>query len=286
MKIAVASGKGGTGKTTIAVALALASDEPVQLLDCDVEEPNCHIFLSFNTEEEADVEVLKPVIDETKCINCGRCAEICQFNAIVNLKIKTLVFPELCHSCGGCSLVCPTKAITEEKYRVGILQKANSIDLEFAMGKLDIGQAMAVPVIKAVKALADNNKIVIFDAPPGTSCPFIQTVSDTDFVILITEPTPFGRHDLSLAVDTIRKLGIPFAVIINRVTAKENLITEYCRQQNIDIFLQISEDRAVAEAYSRGENLLQAKPQLKTVLQDVIIRIKNILDPGKTQGGC
>lgn len=261
MKIAIASGKGGTGKTTIATNLAFClarQERQVQLLDCDVEEPNCHIFVKpvIDTSQPATVPV--PKVNEEKCTGCGICGEVCQYSAIVCLKGQVLVFPELCHGCGGCMRFCPEKAITEEGREVGVVETGRAKGFQFGQGRLRIGEAMSPPLIKAVKQAAAQSEITIIDAPPGTSCPVIEAVRDSDFVILATEPTPFGLNDLRLAVEMIRVLGIPFGVAINRCDVGNQAVKNYCREEGIRVVLEIPHDRRIAEAYSRGELITES----------------------------
>ena len=200
MRIAVASGKGGTGKTTIATNLALSVGSNVQLLDCDVEEPNAHFFIHPTFEVTRPITTPVPEVDEEKCTFCGKCSDICQFKAIAVLDKTVLVFQELCHSCGGCMEVCPENAITEKGRELGIIQTGHRNGIEFIHGKLRVGEAMSPPLIRAVREYELPDKLTIIDAPPGTSCPVIASVKDSDFVLLVTEPTPFGLHDLKLAV--------------------------------------------------------------------------------------
>ena len=251
MKIAVASGKGGTGKTTISTNLAL-SLENVQLLDCDVEEPNDHIFLKPEIKEQTPVYIPVPKVDENKCDYCGKCAEFCEFNALAVFNKQVMVFPELCHGCGGCLLVCPKNAIVEEYREIGVVKKGVAGAVEFVYGELKIGEPMAVPVIRRVKDEIDEDKTVIIDASPGASCPVIAAVHGSDYCILVTEPTPFGLHDLRLAVETIRKMDIPFGVIINCDGIGDQKVQEYCKKESIPILLKIPMDRRIAELYSRG----------------------------------
>lgn len=274
MQIAIASGKGGTGKTTLSVALALAWDGPIQLLDCDVEEPNASIFLSLENCSEQTVSVPVPVVDSSLCTGCGKCAAICQFNALAVAGKTVLVFAELCHSCGGCVRVCPEKAIAEVPLSVGTIRCGQSGNMAFMEGRLDIGRAMAPPIIRAVKKSVDAELPVLIDCPPGTSCPMITAVKGSDFVILVTEPTPFGLHDLTLAVETVQMLKLPFGVIVNRSDAGDNRIVEYCKKENIRLLLQIPESRKIAEAYSHGESILDASPELLSVLQKMIVSIQ------------
>jgi len=275
VKLALASGKGGTGKTTLSTALALSARGPVWLLDCDVEEPNCHIFIQPESQRTVPVPVPVPVIDNTKCTGCGACGEICQFNAIVPLGKKTIVFPELCHSCGGCARVCPSGAITEQDIIVGTLEISTRDHVTFVKGQLDVGRAMSGPVIKAVKQFSSDDHLTIIDCPPGTSCPMIAAVSGADFVLLVTEPTPFGLHDLRLAVETVRTLGLPFGVAINRSDAGDDRVETYCRDEDIAVMLRIPEDRRIAEAYSNGNVLTTAVPEYIPVLQRLIDDIQD-----------
>ena len=275
VKLALASGKGGTGKTTLSTALALSARGPVWLLDCDVEEPNCHIFIQPESQRTVPVPVPVPVIDDTKCTGCGACGEICQFNAIVPLGKKTIVFPELCHSCGGCARVCPSGAITEQDIIVGTLEISTRDHVTFVKGQLDVGRAMSGPVIKAVKQFASDDHVTVIDCPPGTSCPMIAAVSGVDFVLLVTEPTPFGLHDLRLAVETVRTLGLPFGVAINRSDAGDDRVETYCRDEDIAVMVRIPEDRRIAEAYSNGNVLTAAVPEYIPVLQRLIADIQD-----------
>lgn len=237
MKIAIASGKGGTGKTTIATNLALSLDN-VQLLDCDVEEPDSHLFLDLNLEKIEDVYIYTPKIDLEKCDFCGRCSKFCQYHALAVMKNNVLFFPDLCHGCGGCTLLCPKDAITEEKLVIGIIEAGKKDDLEFYQGLLNIGEAMATPVIGVLKTKMENEKIVILDSPPGTACPVIESVNEADYTILVTEPTPFGLHDLKLAVEMLRTLKIPFGVIINRDGIGDDKVEVYCKTQKNQNFIE------------------------------------------------
>ncbi len=263
MKIAVASGKGGTGKTTIAVNLAAAFDQAVQLLDCDVEEPNVHLFLKRDNIAERIVTMPIPEVDETRCTGCGECGCFCEFNAIVSVGSKPLVFPEMCHGCGGCQKICPEQALRETPVRIGTTKTSTSRHITLTEGNLDVGLAMAPPVIKAVKAQVQNELPAILDAPPGTSCPVIAAIRDVDYVIMVTEPTPFGLHDLALAVDMVNTLGIPFGVVVNRAGSGDHRVHEFCHNRNISLILEIPDDRRIAEAYSRGELIVDALPEYK-----------------------
>ena len=261
MKIAIASGKGGTGKTTIATNLACSIarvDKIVQYLDCDVEEPNGHIFLKPDIEEAEDVTVGVPEVDIEKCDGCGKCGQLCQYSAIICLKDKPLVFEQLCHSCGGCMAICPQGAIKEKQRRIGIAEFGRADGIYFGAGKLDIGAIQSPALIKYVKRKVINDCTVIIDVPPGTSCPVIEAVKRTDFVLLVTEPTPFGLNDLKLAVGMVRELKLPFAVVINRSDIGDDGVLQYCDKENIEIILEIPNDRLIAEAYSQGIKIIDA----------------------------
>jgi MinD superfamily P-loop ATPase len=266
--VAVASGKGGTGKTTVATNLAVvaaASGQEVQLLDCDVEAPNAHLFLKPEIERSEAVSGPVPSVNEEKCTACGECGRICRYSAIVSLKTKPLVFPELCHGCGGCALVCPERAITERSREVGIIEEGHAAGVRFAGGRLRIGEAMAPPLIRAVKERALHYGLVVIDAPPGTSCPMVESVRGCDFALLVTEPTPFGLSDLAIAVDTVRKLGLPFAVAVNRAGLGHDTVYSFCEDEDIDVLAELPDDRRVAEAYSRGELACRAVPELAVI---------------------
>jgi MinD superfamily P-loop ATPase len=281
MKIVIASGKGGTGKTTIATNLARViaqTGKQVQYLDCDVEEPNGHIFLKPNIEKTEQVTVPVPDVDLEKCIGCGRCGKICQYSAIVSLKKTVLTFEQLCHSCGGCSRVCPVGAISEKPKVIGLLEQGSTDGVDFVQGRLEIGDVRTPALIKSVKKKIDDKKIAIIDAPPGTSCPVVEAVRDADLVLLVTEPTPFGLNDLKLAVEMVRQLKIPFAAAINRSDIGNDAVMRYCRQENIKVILQIPNDRKIAESYSRGIMILDAVPDYK---QKFLNLFEDIISMGK-----
>jgi MinD superfamily P-loop ATPase len=251
MIVSVASGKGGTGKTSVAVNMAL-SIENVQFLDCDVEEPNAHLLLHPEISQTEPVYLQVPVVNEELCDHCRKCGEFCQYNAIFVGSEKVLIFPELCTSCGGCVLVCPKKAISEEERIIGAVKFGVTGDLELVYGELEVGEPMAVPVIKAVKRRIKNDKNVILDSPPGTSCPVIETVKGSDFCVLVTEPTPFGLHDLKITVQVLEDMEIPFGVVVNRAGVGDRKVYEYCEEKNIPILLENPYQRRIAELYSRG----------------------------------
>jgi MinD superfamily P-loop ATPase len=273
MIISVASGKGGTGKTTIAVNLALAlaknKEKNVQFLDCDVEEPNAHLFLKPVITNSESVKIPVPKIDDEKCNYCGKCAEVCVFNAIAVTKNKVLVFPGLCHGCGACTLFCPEKAISEEGNEIGILEEGKAGSISFIDGRLNIGEPMAPPIIRKIKKRINkdgikeknnditNHHITLIDAPPGTSCPVIESIKDSDYTILVTEPTPFGLHDLILAVEVLQKLKIPHGVVLNKCDIGDHKVEEYCKKNNIPLLLLIPMDKKIAVAYSQGISIVQ-----------------------------
>jgi len=275
MIISVASGKGGTGKTTIATNLAVSLGKGIKFLDCDVEEPNAHLFLRPNIDYSEIVTVPVPEIDLEKCDFCGKCAEFCQFNAISVMGKNILTFPELCHGCGGCSLICPKEAISERPREIGILEHGFSGEIEFVHGRLKIREAMAVPLIERVKKHIDAEKTVIIDAPPGTSCPVIATIKNSDFVVLVTEPTPFGLHDLRLAVGVARVLKLPMGIVINRADLGDKGVFEYCEKEGIPILITIPFEREIAESYARGE-LLAKKDIWKDRFLGLWERIKEL----------
>jgi len=272
MIIAVASGKGGTGKTSVAVNMAL-SIEKVQFLDCDVEEPNAHVLLKPQITRTEPVYLQVPVVNEKLCDYCGKCADFCQFNAIFVGSEKVLIFHELCHSCGGCAIVCPMKAISEEQHRVGTLKLGSAGDLELVYGELEVGEPMAVPVIREVKRQIKSNRTVILDSPPGTSCPVIETVKGSNFCILVTEPTPFGLHDLKITIEVLENMEIPFGVVVNRAGIGDKKVYEYCREKGIPILLEIPYQRKIAELYSRGIpfslEIPEWKPKFQTLFDEV-----------------
>ncbi len=275
MIISVASGKGGTGKTTVAVNLTLSLSN-IQLLDCDVEEPNCHIFIKPVFTRKFMVSIPIPEVNQNKCDGCGRCQEVCVYNAVAVVDKKVLIFPELCHGCGSCAYFCPNSAIKEKNKEIGVVETGGKNGIQFVHGKLNIGMMMSPPVIRAVKKHINRKKTTIIDAPPGTSCPVITTIKDTDFVILVTEPTPFGLNDLSLAVEVVRKLGIPFGVIINRFDLGNKKVDEYCIREHIPILMRIPFSKKIAEIYSRGDSIIDALPEYRREFQELYKKIKQI----------
>lgn len=273
MRLAVASGKGGTGKTTVSLNLVRALGRPVQLLDCDVEEPNDHLFLKSEPVDEMTVSLPVPEIDPRRCDLCGRCAQACQFHAIAVVKPAPMLFPELCHGCGACRLACPQGAISESPRRIGTVSTWRSGDIALAMGRLDVGVSLVPPLIRAVKSRLVSGRPAILDAPPGTSCPVVATVRDCDLVLLVTEPTPFGLNDLVLAVEMVQELKLPFGVAINRLGSGDDRVRMYCRKKGIPVLLEIPDDRRVAEAYSRGELMVDALPEYRKLFAGLIEKL-------------
>jgi MinD superfamily P-loop ATPase len=257
VKIVIASGKGGTGKTTLSVnlAVALAGKQSVGLLDCDVEEPNCHLYLKPPFDATESVGTPVPVIDERACTGCGLCARACEFHALLALPGVPLLLPELCHSCGVCSYVCPEEAISDGSREIGMLGAGDVGGIYFRWGRLNVGEARSTPIMRAVKDLATAPPLdtVIIDAPPGVACPAVETLRGADFTVLVTEPTPFGLHDLKLAVETAQQMDIPCGVVVNRAGIGDSRVNEFCAAEGIPILLEIPDNRRIAEACSRGE---------------------------------
>ena len=277
MRIAVASGKGGTGKTSVAVNMALSIGK-VQILDCDVEEPNVHILLRPTIGETLPVELLVPKIIEEKCDYCGECAKFCQFNALFVAGETAMVFPELCHSCGGCSIVCPNDAIVEESRQIGRIVKGSADDIDVVYGEINVGEALAVPIITAVKDHIDDKGTVILDSAPGSACPLVETVHGVDFCLLVTEPTPFGLHDLQVAVEVIQMIDLPMGVVINFAGIGDRGVYDYCEKQEIPIMMEIPFDRRIAELYSNGIPFVEAMPEWKQRFADLLGLIQEKLE--------
>jgi len=276
MIISIASGKGGTGKTSVAVNMALSIGK-IQLLDCDVEEPNAHLLLHPKISQTEPVYVQVPVVNEKLCDHCGKCAEFCQYNALFVSPEKVLIFPQLCHSCGGCAIVCPRKAISEEKHRIGTLKFGSADGLELVYGELEVGEPAAVPVIRHVKRHIKTDKTVILDSPPGTSCPVIETVKESDFCILVTEPTPFGLHDLEITVQVLKDMEIPFGVVVNRAGIGNKKVYKYCEEKKIPILLEIPYKRKIAELYSRGVPFSIEMPEWKEKFQTLFNEVRKLV---------
>ena len=289
MIIAIASGKGGTGKTTVATSLALsiAADESANprkplFLDCDVEEPNAALFLKPTLTSREEVGIPIPQVDLDKCTYCGRCAEVCVWHAIAVVGEKMLIFPELCHGCGSCTLNCPEEAIYEVLNVMGTLESGPAGPIDFAQGTMDVGQAMSVPIISQLKrkhlAAGNGDRVVILDAQPGTSCPVVETMRDADFVLMVTEPTPFGLHDLRLAVQVARgELGLPVGVVVNRDGIGDAGVDEYCTAEEIPVLMRIPLDRRIAEAISEGQALVEALPEYRAAFWELYRQIARLV---------
>lgn len=275
MRVVVASGKGGTGKTTVALNLARAWGKPVQLMDCDVEAPNTRLFLGGEPLETRVVTIPVPEVNEALCNGCGECSGFCEYSAMACVAGKAMVFSRMCHGCGGCSIVCPANAITEVENRIGTIVTSSSGNITLIEGILDVGGAMAPPLIRRLKSLVNGGMPAILDSPPGTSCPVVTTMKGADFVILVTEPTPFGLHDLTLAVDTTRELGIPFGVVVNRLGTGDDRVHSYCADEGIRILTEIPDDRRIAEAYSRGELMVDALPEYAGLFAGLRRKLEN-----------
>ena len=283
-KIVIASGKGGTGKTTVATNLAIASPPPVRLLDCDVEEPNAHLFFERTPSGEEIVTIPVPEVNEKQCDGCGECARFCRYNAIACYGSIPIIFAEMCHGCGGCEIVCPRKAIREIPKRIGVIDVSSADGLSLVTGRLDVGVPTSPPLVRAVKAKVDDGAINILDAPPGTSCPVVTAMKGADCVVLVTEPTPFGLHDLKLAVDTVGELSIPFGVVVNRAGSGDNRVGEYCAERGIPLLMELPDDRRVAEAYSRGEAAATAIPGYRELFVLLLEKIGQLAE-GSAPGG-
>ena len=274
MIISVASGKGGTGKTTVATNMASALGRGVRLLDCDVEEPNAHLFLNPVLGQAEEVTTFIPEIDDDLCTGCKKCAEICRFRALAVVAGKVLVFPELCHSCGGCIEVCEEGAVLDGSRDLGTVESGAAGDVLFSHGRLRVGEAMSPPLIQKVRSINGNSGITIIDAPPGTSCPVIAAIKGADFVLMVTEPTPFGLHDLKLGVEAVKTLGIPCGLVINRSDIGDEGVREYAAKEDIPVLLEIPFDRKIAEAYSIGKLIIEVLPEWGDKFRDLYKHIE------------
>jgi MinD superfamily P-loop ATPase len=276
MIISIASGKGGTGKTMLSTSLALAyrsvKGRRLLFLDCDVEEPNARIFLKPELTGCREVTVPVPVVDMDKCTACGLCAEVCEYNAImVNKKGRqVLTFHHLCRGCGACSLLCPERAISEQERIVGVVEWGRANGMDFVDGSTRIGEAMAPPLIRAVKEHLEKRKDAILDCPPGTACPVVASVRGSDYCLLVTEPTPFGLNDLTLAVEMVRALGIPAGVVINQADIGDKGVRDYCRSERLSVLAEIPYDRRIAESYSRGITAFEISKEHEKLFTDLL----------------
>ena len=278
MIISVASGKGGTGKTTVSTNLALSIGQGVQLFDCDVEEPNVHLFLHPAIHKKEPVIAPVPEIDLEKCTFCKKCMDICRFGALAVLKKDVLVFENLCHSCGGCFEICPENAVLEKERSLGDIEHGTVNGISFIHGRLSIGQVMVPPIIKKIRSYTDPDLITIIDAPPGTSCPVIAAMNKADFILLVTEPTPFGLHDLKLAVETVKILNIPCGLVINRVGIGNDAVNQYAKNENIPVLMEIPFDKKIAQLYSRGEMIIEKMPEYKDRFLNLFKKIVGLVE--------
>jgi MinD superfamily P-loop ATPase len=277
MLISVASGKGGTGKTTVSTNLAYSLGERAVILDCDVDEPNAHLFLNPEFDQHEKIWAVVPEVDMNACSLCKKCAEICRYRAIAVAGKTVVIFPELCHSCGGCFEVCPENALSEGRRELGVVEQGKAGRLHFVKGCLRVGEAMSPPLIRAVRKQVQPNRINIIDAPPGTSCPVIAAMNGTDFVLMVTEPTPFGLHDLTLAVEAVKILGVPHGLVINRADMGDDRVRAYAQKENIPILMEIPYDREIAECYSKGMLIAEKWPEWKDIFQELFQKIQSHL---------
>jgi MinD superfamily P-loop ATPase len=278
--LAVASGKGGTGKTTVAVSLARMLGSGVRLLDCDVEEPNDRLFLEGRRLAAQVVTVPVPRVDGAACDGCGECSRFCRFHAVVTVHGKALVFPELCHGCGGCVLVCPRGALHEVPRRIGVVEVVDTGAVTLVEGRLDVGVALTPPLIRAVKAHVDRDRPAILDAPPGRSCAVIETLRGADAVLLVTEPTPFGLNDLAQALAVARELHLPCGVVVNRVGIGDDRVQAFCRENDVPVLAELPDDRRIAEAGSRGRPLVDALPEYRGAIESLLEKATRLAASG------
>ena len=279
MKVAIASGKGGTGKTFVTVNLARSHMHPLVVLDCDVEEPNSNLFLTGELVARHRYSIMVPQVDASTCNGCGMCADVCEYNAIAVIAGKPLVFEDLCHACGGCAVFCPQEAMTEVPCEIGTITIRQAGTIRLVEGLLDVGKALAVPLIRAVQNCGKSTagSIVLLDAPPGTTCPIVRTIGDCDVVVLLAEPTAFGLHDLHLAVDTVREVGIPFGVVINKDGLGDTRVDDFCREAAIPILGKIPHDRQIAQAYANGDIVVDSLPQYRQLFSSLWANIEHLV---------
>jgi len=287
MQIAVASGKGGTGKTTVATGLALVAAERrrVQFLDCDVEAPNAHVFLSPQWVERQPVTVPAPEVDASTCTHCGTCARVCAFGAVAVVPNHVMILPQLCHGCGGCIRFCPTGAMREVQRKIGTLEKGTVGTMLFAHGVLEVGEAISSPLIAAVRAAVHPAAdLVLVDAPPGTSCPVLHAINGVDYCLLVTEPTPFGMHDLDLAVQAVSRLGIPAGVLINRADVGDDRVERYCRQRGLPVLMRIPWDAHLAQLYAQGRPVVRL-PRWRDRFRHLLSSLLYHAEAARREGG-
>ena len=280
MKIAVASGKGGTGKTTVAVNLAYAlanEGREVAYADCDVEEPNGHVFLKPDIASSRSSTILYPEIDMEACIACGKCAEICQYKAIIMIADEPMVFKDMCHGCAGCMYVCPVNAVREEYREIGTVETGTADSIAFIQGVLNVGQILSPSLIRDVKQSMPTGEVNILDCPPGTSCPVITAMRGADYILLVTEPTPFGFNDLRLTIDAVKELGIPYGVFINRSDIGTRETVDYCMRNSIPLLGEIPDDRRIASCYSNGDVVIELMPEYTPVFRKAYDMIAKII---------
>ncbi|MBN2505753.1 MAG: ATP-binding protein [Verrucomicrobia bacterium] len=276
MNLVIASGKGGTGKTTVATSLAVTlarHGQTVAYVDCDVETPNGHLFLKPMVTRERPVEKLVPRVNQETCLLCGLCAAVCRFNAIACLPDQTLVYEELCHGCGGCTRVCPVGAITEAPHPVGVVKVGAAGAIQFVSGTLNVGESTSPPVIRATRQAAPAADWTILDAPPGTACPMMEAVRGSDYVVLVTEPTPFGLHDLRLALEVVKTFDLPCGVVVNRAQPGATEARDLCRQARVRILAEIPDAVAIAKEYSRGQLVVETVPGLREIFDQLCLRL-------------
>jgi MinD superfamily P-loop ATPase len=288
MIVSVASGKGGTGKTTVAASLAAVWEGPLLAVDLDVEEPNLHLFLHPRLEGNETAHMTVPVVDEARCTYCRACSDLCQFKAISVMQQLILTFPEMCHGCGGCMAICPEKAISPGQRELGEISWGRAGSTGFLAGRLRIGEAMSPPLMRLVKArlaklVAATGGDAIIDAPPGVSCPALNAVLDSDVIVLVTEPTPFGVYDFQLAWEAFAPLGKPIGAVVNRAgLGGHEAVYQFCHQKELPILAEIPYDRAIAEAYARGRIIAQVSPELHATFVNLLSQIRDLAKPGRT----
>ena len=273
MIISIASGKGGTGKTTVATNLALSLGGDVNLLDCDVEEPNAHLFIKPTIDKVEPVTTFVPEIDHAKCNLCRKCTDICRFSALAIAGKSVLLFPEMCHSCEGCMEVCPEGAISPSMRELGVMESGTCGDLGFYAGRMRVGEAMSPPLIKKVRTKERERDITIIDAPPGTSCPVIAAMKGVDLVLMVTEPTPFALSDMKMVVELLREENIPFGVVVNKSGIGNRDIYTYLENESIELLENIPWTKERAQLYSRGSLIIDEDPIFKDKMKNILNKV-------------